>query len=365
MNTSLIDKIYESCFAPEFWPEVLEELGRIADAPGASLFVVKNDAAHCLTSAEPRERAQRMIKEGWLRRGRIMSRLFAQHHSGFLIDLEFFTPEELEQEPIYRDMWRPQGVGWGMATAIPAPTGENVIFVLSRRTRDGPFERASARRLDELRPHLARSVLISARLQLERARVAGEALAATGIPALLLDEAGKVVAANALIEAMGGCVDWRAYDRVSLKDKAADQFLRDAIANVHLDTGSSVRSFPIRDTRANATMVGHVIPIRLSARDIFLRCATVLAMTPVAAPEAPPVELVQSLFDLTPTEARVARGLAAGKTVETIASDGGVSLNTVRTHVRGVLEKTGCNRQAEVIALLTGIVPPRAAASSR
>lgn len=67
---------------------------------------------------------------------------------------------------------------------------------------------------------------------------------------------------------------------------------------------------------------------------------------------------MQSLFDLTPAEARVARSLASGKTVEDIASDGGVSLNTVRTHVRGVLAKTGCDRQAEVVALLTGIARP-------
>jgi DNA-binding CsgD family transcriptional regulator len=84
-------------------------------------------------------------------------------------------------------------------------------------------------------------------------------------------------------------------------------------------------------------------------------------MTPVTPPQAPPVELVQSLFDLTPAEARVARGLAAGKTLENIASDASVSLNTVRTHLHHVMEKTGCNRQAEVVALLTGIVPPRAA----
>jgi DNA-binding CsgD family transcriptional regulator len=61
----------------------------------------------------------------------------------------------------------------------------------------------------------------------------------------------------------------------------------------------------------------------------------------VTLPQAPPVELVQSLFDLTPAEARVARGLASGKTVDDIAIDGGTSPNTIRTHVRGVLEKTG------------------------
>jgi PAS domain-containing protein len=250
MDTPLIDRIYESCFVPEFWPEVLDALGRIGGAPGASLFVLKNDAQYCITSPEPRERAQRLIKEGWLTRGRIISRLFAQRHCGFLIDVDFFTPEELEQEPIYRDVWRPQGVGWGMATAIPIPTGERAMFVLSRRTEYGPFERAAAQRLDELRPHLARSVLISARLQLERARVASEALAAMGIPALVLDEAGKVLAANSLIEAMSCFLHWRAYDRVSLQDHIADHLLRDAIAAIDADIGSSVRSFPIRDAHA-------------------------------------------------------------------------------------------------------------------
>jgi DNA-binding CsgD family transcriptional regulator len=105
-------------------------------------------------------------------------------------------------------------------------------------------------------------------------------------------------------------------------------------------------------------MVAHVIPVRLSARDIFLRCAAILTLTPVAPPMAPPIELIQCLFDLTPAEARVARSLASGETVEEIASARRLSVSTVRSHVRGVLEKTGCNRQAEIIAILTGIVAP-------
>jgi DNA-binding CsgD family transcriptional regulator len=63
------------------------------------------------------------------------------------------------------------------------------------------------------------------------------------------------------------------------------------------------------------------------------------------------------LFDLTPAEARVARSLASGKTVEDIATDGGISPNTIRTHVRGVLEKTGC--QVDIVALLTAISSTR------
>ena len=253
------------------------------------------------------------------------ARLFAARHAGFLIESDIFTPDELDKEPVYRDMWRPLGIGWATATAIPISTGENVIFILTRLTERGPVERAVVQKLDELRPHLARSAFLSARLQLERARIASETLAALGLPALVLDERGKVLSANPLIEALTGYVQWRAQDRVSLKDRAADQLLRDAIAAIDLSGGAGVRSFPVRDTGAQAMMVAHVVPIRLSARDIFVRCASVLVLTPVTLPRALPVELVQSLFDLTPAEARVARSLSAGETVETIASTGGVS----------------------------------------
>jgi DNA-binding CsgD family transcriptional regulator len=41
--------------------------------------------------------------------------------------------------------------------------------------------------------------------------------------------------------------------------------------------------------------------------------------------------------------------------VDDLAGDGGVSPNTVRVQVRGVLEKTGCQRQTDVVALLGGI----------
>src|SRR5215471_52318 len=194
MDARLIDRIYESCFAPETWPDVLDEIGRIADTAGASLIVSKDNVLHWVASPEPRERAERFVKEGWLWRGEIVAKLFALRIPGFVIDVEFFTLEELDREPIYREVWRPEGIGWGMATAIPIPTGENVTFILSRRMDRGPFQRASADRLDALRPHLARSVLISARLQLERARAASETLAALGVPALVLNEAGKVLA---------------------------------------------------------------------------------------------------------------------------------------------------------------------------
>jgi DNA-binding CsgD family transcriptional regulator len=360
MDPELVDRIYESSLVPELWPGVLDELGRTAEGTGGTLFISKGEVQYWTASPENRERAAIVVNEGMFWRGQLAARGIAARHAGFLTDLDIFTPDELDREPLWRDFWRPQGIGWLVGTVLPIPTGENVLFILTRRTERGPVERAFVQQLDELRPHLARSALLSARLQLERARIASETLAALGLPALVLDERGKILAANSLIEALTDYVQWRAQDRVSLKDKAADQLLRDAVAAIDV-AGGTVRSFPVRDTGAEAMMVAHVVPIRLSARDIFVRCAAALVLTPVTLPQAPPVELVQSLFDLTPAEARVARSLAAGKTVDDIASDGGISTNTIRTQVRGVLEKTGCNRQADVVALLTAIASTRLA----
>jgi DNA-binding CsgD family transcriptional regulator len=358
MDPELVDRIYESSLVPELWPGVLDELGRIAEGNGGMLLIAKADLLYWTASGEPRRLSEFFPFERWFSSGQLVARVSAARHAGFLTELDVFTRDELAQEPIYRDVWRPHGIGWVVGTILPIPTGENVIFGLTRRTERGPVERAFVQKLDELRPHLARSVLISARLQLERARVASETLAALGLPALVLNEQGKVLAANSLIEALTDYVHWRGFDRVSLKDKAGDKLLRDAIAAIDA-AGGSVRSFPVRDIGAEAMMVAHVIPVRLSARDIFVRCAAALVLTPVTMPQAPPVELVQSLFDLTPAEARVARSLASGKTVADIATDGGVSRNTILTQLRGVLEKTGCNRQADVVALLTAISPAR------
>ncbi len=360
VDPPIVDRIYECAFAPEMWPGLLGELRNIAGARAGFLFVSNGRIHDWASSTQIGFDVMRpFVESGRLAGSQRMRRLLAARHAGFLRDLDVFTEEEMRDDPFYRDLLYPRGLGWAAATAIALPTGDDVTITVEREHRLGPVETTAVLALDRLRPHLARASLLSARLQLDRARIASNTLAALGLAALVLNEHGKVLAANPLIEAMTDFIVWRAHGGVSLNDSNAAKLLRDAIATLDVATAPGSRSFPVRNADCNATMVAHVIPIRLSARDIFARCAAALILTPVTLPEAPPIELVQSLFDLTPAEARVARGLASGETVDGFAAAAGVSSNTVRTHVRGVLEKTGCNRQSEVVALLTGLWSPR------
>jgi DNA-binding CsgD family transcriptional regulator len=157
------------------------------------------------------------------------------------------------------------------------------------------------------------------------------------------------------MEDLGGQVQFRALDRLVLNDASANELLRAALPALGTGSATAVNSFALRGGNGQAAMVAHLVPIRRAAHDIFARSYALLIVTPVTARRSPPVELLRSLFDLTPSEARVARSLAAGDSLDDIAANGGVSRNTVRSQLQQVLEKMGCSRQAEVTALLSNV----------
>jgi DNA-binding CsgD family transcriptional regulator len=364
VKTDLIDRIYECSFVPELWPGVLDELAELAGSRGGLLFSARDRVLKWTASANLNDIFRSYVEDGWFPRCPRRICLFGQSMPAFFVEHDFWTPEQLESKAIYRDFFRPHGLGWSAGTGLQMPTGDHIVFSIEREHSRGPIEKERVGALNELRSHLARSAFVSARLGLQRARGANETLTSMGLPALLLDESGTVIEANRQIEEMSDHVQWRARNRIALTDGRANDLLWASLAALGSETCSTVRSFPLRDTDDRAAMVVHIIPVRRSAHDIFAGSYALLVLTPVAAAAAPPIELIRSLFDLTPSEARVARGLAVGETPEEIASIGGVAISTVRSQLRQVLEKTGCTRQAEVVSLLANITLDRSAAKN-
>jgi DNA-binding CsgD family transcriptional regulator len=77
----------------------------------------------------------------------------------------------------------------------------------------------------------------------------------------------------------------------------------------------------------------------------------VFVSDPERAPRTPPEHLAE-LYGLTPRESALVALLLDGCDLREAAGRLGVSMNTVRTHMRLVLEKTGTHRQAELVSLL-------------
>jgi len=293
-------------------------------------------------------------RDGWAARNTRAKRSAALRHAGFVTDHDILTPEEIEADPMYTDFLRPHGVGWGAGSLIPVPSGEILVFNLERAYERGPVERWFVDQLDALRPHLARAALLSARLGLERARAMANALETIGLPGAVIGLEGHVLASNPSLDRLDRQVIARGFGRIAFANPSANRLLNEALSHLR-SAERTVRSIVVPGVNEHPALVAHVVPIRRSAHDIFSRGEGLLILTPVDTVRAPSASLLDALFDLSPAEARVARSLTEGESIAEIAARTGLSEGTVRSQVKAILQKTGLNRQAELVGLLSSI----------
>lgn len=349
MHEDLIDRIYEAAALPDLWPSVLDRVNEVGDGYATFLFTATREDVRWTYSANGGY-CEDYMAEGWPAKTDRPFRLLRAQHAGFLGDLDVYTREELDREPVFRDFHRPRGLGWGAATAIEVPCGNTLIVNVERRWETGPVDHNTIAQLDHLRPHLARAALISARLSLERARIATMTLDLLGLPSGIISNDWRLLAANQKLEALMPHLLEDRRDRVRLSQPQADKLFMEALST----PTDVVRSIPIPAQDSEIPHVLHFIPIRRNARDVFSRASAILVVMPIEAQQVPSAAIVQSLFDLTAAEARVARAIAGCQDVSEIATHSGLSRETIRTQLKSVLEKAGLHRQSELVALLSG-----------
>ena len=81
------------------------------------------------------------------------------------------------------------------------------------------------------------------------------------------------------------------------------------------------------------------------------RASVVMTVRPEVQKRATPQDLMMR-WGLTPAEGALAKALLAGKSVADYAAEKRVKVSTVRTHVRALLEKSGCRSMREWLSLV-------------
>ncbi|CAH1671338.1 HTH luxR-type domain-containing protein [Hyphomicrobiales bacterium] len=351
---NVLDQIYEAALLPEFWPDALTGINQFVGLDGGALFVASEENVRWTATNSYVETVSAFIEEERWRGNARNTRALTLKHAGFITDQQVFSPEELEREPIFTEFLRPRGWGWASGSVIMMPTGEILTFHFENYFHRGPVGHQSVRLLDELRPHLARSALLSCRLHLEKMQASLSGIEALGFPAVVLDAGGRVLAANSNFGNLGSAVVARAHGGFALRNPKANGLVQQALEQV-AKGHRSPRSIATPGTEEHPPFVFHVIPVRRSAHDLFFGSEAFLVVTPVGRPTAPPFEVLNALFDLTPGEARVTRLLTSGLSPSEIAKVNNVSVETIRVQIRSVLQKSGMHRQAELVGFLSGI----------
>lgn len=182
------------------------------------------------------------------------------------------------------------------------------------------------------------------------------ALEMAGLAAAVLDGDGRITTMNGLFRLALVDISVRRRSRLTLPDPAADMAFELALIQL---TGpgrradDAGRTIPLPARHGHPAMILRLLPLGAPAASGPGRA--MLVTTPVRPHAVPGAEVLQGLFGLTPAEARVARCIGEGKTIETIAASLGTSRETVRTQLKVVLAKIGIRRQVELAALLSGV----------
>ncbi len=237
---------------------------------------------------------------------------------------------------------------------------------MARHASQGPVGEPEMAALRLIAPHIRRVVAISRLLELKTVEAAtfSGALESLSSGIVLVDEQLGVVHANGAAAAMmeRGDPIRQVAGKLVFSHPLATAALADAVADcadAEHDLGRRGLGVPLKRTNGEA-LVAHVLPLRVGEIRPGLNASATAAIFIAAAAAQPqlPGDALALLYDLTPAESRVFESIAAGHAPADIASRLGVATATVKTHLLRVFQKTGCNRQADLVKLAGSLVMP-------
>ena len=240
-----------------------------------------------------------------------------------------------------------------------------MLVATSYEARD-LFDDADREIFGLLSPHVRRALMISGmraenRFRANLSRNLLDTLA-TGI--MILTRGGKLVFANASAEELlssGRNIAVKA-GRVQAAHapfaKGFDEAVERACAENDTDIGLYGNGIPL-PSRDGAPAVCYILPLGKSERRRALGPGLAALFISTDRASLPPtLEALSALTGLTSQESRVALMIAGGVSPKDGAAQLGISLNTMRSHITHIFQKTGTNDQQAVARLVGDLSLP-------
>jgi DNA-binding CsgD family transcriptional regulator len=356
VDPELIDRFYEASVIPELWPNVCTQLSNAVDSYSFIVFNVAPDLTYSFVSSPSvKDQMGEFVKSALRFQNIRPIRALERAPSTFVRDIELMTEDEIDNDPVNIHFIRPKGLKWMLGCAIQEPSGHVLAFDAMRRIEQPHFSEKDVMLLNHYKPDLARAALLTSRLAFKQAQTITQTLSAVGLPAAVIGDAGNVVAVNAEMDALEPRIRTGMKDRISLGSPSANKLFQEILEQLKLGIAPQVQSLAVPADEENPPMVLHLLPVKRNARDIFSRSMSILIATTIGQSGPPDLRVICGLFDLTLAEARVAREIAIGASVEDIATKLGLKKATIRTHIKVIFSKTGTSRQFQLTALLSGL----------
>ncbi len=271
---------------------------------------------------------------------------------------ELVPAEALDRSTFWNEFVLPRVPSFhGLALRLDGAYGDWTFLNFWRRRQAQPFGTTESAMLTHLMPHVGRALRARARL----------ATAAQGLKALdalrdgvaLFDAAGQLRLANAALRLMAAEADGLALTprAVVLGDRGAQAAMQQALARA-LHESEATRAVMAPRISGGAPWRIEALPLPRGTTESPLGgdAGAVLLVSDTAHPTGPAEPLLIRLFGLTAAEAALASSLLQGLSVAEHARRRRIAPATARTQLARVLDKTGCHRQAELVARLAPLL---------
>jgi len=271
---------------------------------------------------------------------------------------------ELRKTCLYKEWLQPQGFVDTLQASLDKTPTDFVDLCFMRNGESGMFDGAARDRLRLIIPHLRRAVLVGQLVDRTTAQAAtfGDALDGICAGLFLVDAGGQIVHANASGQAMlaQGVLVRGSSGKLTTHDTSAAQGLNDIVSSAaRASSDPQLGAVPLTG-RSGEHYVAHVLPLSAGAQRLAGGDRAVAALfVQKASRDLPsPHSAIAKLYRLTPTELRVLSGIVQVGGVPEVAEAMGISVSTVKTHLRRLFAKTGTDRQADLVKLVAGYANP-------
>ncbi len=362
---NLVGSVYDAATDPELWPVFLEKFAEAAHSSTTSLFF------YDLTNLEANVfKFVRSEPEWWHEYSSHYAELDPWAAGGFKLGLQsgavatgemLCSNETLQRSEFQNEFLRRSDLFHQFCGIVFKEQNGASVFSSMRPKRLGPFGDEHTRLLQLLMPHLQRAVQLHKRIVgLEsKANSAAEAFDRIPVGFLVIDAASKVLMLNRRAQAILNLNDGLTLGRNGLVTSRSEEtnrlrgLIQSAIAGA---SGKDIGSGGIMTVpRPSLQRPFQILVIPLRSRTSVFWPETASAAIFVSDPESqlqPSDKVLSRLFGLTQAEARIARVLMEGKSLEQAAEGLHLSRNTVRSQLRSIFDKTATRRQGELIRLL-------------
>lgn len=360
--SELIGHIYDAAIDEALWSGIA---ARIADAFESTSTVLKlhgdGDGVQLLDMTEnlvisERDRAW---ADHWHRNDLWVERSVIYGMSRVVTSQDLVSPTEAERSSFYHEWLHHLEIHHMIGTVFPTERNGVGVLGIHRPRAGGHYSDDDRSKAALLVPHIQRAFQVSRRLTgVSLAQDAAfDALDRVNTGVILLDRSRRIIHANGLAEIFLrdipeiGVSSGRLTVRDPVMDGQLAAVIRGATETADGRNGVPPTALAIpRDKDPPFTLA--LTPFR--PRWSRLNGQPALALVFMRDPTRDYIDADQlrDLFDLTRAEAVVAIDLVSGLSLAEIATSHGVGGETVRSHVKKILAKTGTQRQAEAVALL-------------